>query len=81
MVSGKNTTYKKIQYWKKHKVQGKQFTKETKGQRLPLTLNNPGLTHWKLLGVPMSAFVNLFFFPPLTFFSLLGKEECTMLFI
>lgn len=38
-------------------------------------------THWKLLGVPMSALVSLFFFPPLFFFSLLGKEECTMLFI
>lgn len=45
MLSGKNTTYKKIQYWKKHKVQGKQFTKETKGQRLPLTLNKQPWAH------------------------------------
>lgn len=36
-------------------------------------------THWKLLGVPMSAFVN-FFLLPLTFFSFLLRLLCTMLF-
>lgn len=38
------------------------------------------ITHWKLLGVPMSAFVN-FFLLPLTFFSFLLMLLWTMLFM
>lgn len=58
----------------------KQRVNKSTSQNVKFNPTNRGpVTHWKLLGVPMSALVSRFFLP-LFFFSFLNVE-CMMLFI